>query len=223
MSVKTMTAEAIRNDLKTIALTWSDGIPYQQQDRVNALKAELKRRNEPLEGPDGPSMISTMRPALEVATTDELEAELRKLSTRNDEASQKRFADVRYELRRRAKDDPEPAAPARSQVLPRELELPSDDEVEMKYAPESYDEKRIPRRPTVPEPRITKATVKASRSVNGYTATAREDGSVVLEYEAMQPAGSILVAHVFELEDAANFVTMVAAAQNRAAKLAAGG
>lgn len=103
MSVKMMTTEAIHTDLATIHNMWSGGIPAEQVDRVNALRAELKRR-----GADA----QVIRPEQPVArdlgemTDDQLSAELRALSDRigknpSDEALQERFANVRFEMRNR--------------------------------------------------------------------------------------------------------------------------
>lgn len=254
MSVKTMTADAIRNDLRTIALTWPDGVPWQQLDRVNALKAELKRRNEPIDGPAGPPTPAAT--PLAAMTTAELESELRALSTRSDEASQARFADVRFEIRRRANDSLEAVRPAR-QAAPRALELPDEDEVELRrredesrYAkatkkatapmPDmrdtvvddgaSFDDAVLaeiadrPRRPTVPAPKTTARPLekKPPATVCGYTATGREDGSVVLEYEMTTPNGTAMIAGVLEGDDADAFMAMFAAARTRARRMSAG-
>jgi len=217
MSVKLMSAEAIRNDLRTIDLTWPDGVPAQQVDRVNALKAELKRRGEPLDGPASPTMARAMN-SITALSTEELEAELRTLSTRNDEASQTRFADVRYELRRRASNGAEPAPPPRPQAAIRELELPADDEIVAPPIGTGKPADRIvPRRPTLPAPRPAMPQVKkAPTTVCGYTATDREDGSVVLEYEKVLPNGSVVIAGVLEGEEADDFISMVMAARARA-------
>ncbi len=124
MSVKMMTPQQIRDDLDTVALTWPDGIPWEQADRVNALKGELKRRGEE------PWVLDPRPKTLTVGDkdTDALEKELRALSTRpqDDADAQKRFAAVRDELRRRAK---ETAPAARSPLPAREIEMPADVDV----------------------------------------------------------------------------------------------
>jgi len=223
MSVKLMSAEAIRNDLKVIALTWPEGLPWQQVDRVNALKAELKRRGEPLDGPSEPTPARAVN-NIAALTTEELEAELRTLSTRNDEASQTRFADVRFELRRRAQSDPDQVK-SRPQTAPRALELPADDEVAPwtnveKPAPEKpAADRSVARRPTVPAPKTVQK--KVPTVVCGYTVTDREDGSIVLEYEKVLPNGSVMIAGVLEGEDADDFIAMVTAARARARARAA--
>lgn len=216
MSVKLMSAEAIRDDLETIALTWPDGIPFQQVDRINALKAELKRRNEPLERPVGSSSSLTARP-MNAMTTDELEVELRTLSTRNDEGSKDRFAEVRFELRRRAKalEADAPKTKPRSSVTPRELELPDDDEVE-RVVP------RRPLRPSQTEPATLKKMPlkkKVPTSVRGFSATAREDGTVLLEYKNTGTSGTVLISLDLSLADADAFCAMVNAASVSAAEL----
>lgn len=134
MSVKAMTTTQIRENLKTIALTWPDGIPWQQADNVNALKGELKRRGETFEKPVDPEVNVSANKSTTASTDDELQTELRALSDRisrdpKNEAAQQRFADVRFELRQRAKNGAEAAPPTRPPLPPRELELPSDDEL----------------------------------------------------------------------------------------------
>lgn len=161
MSVKTMTTKQIQDDLKVIALTWPDAVPWEQADRVNALKTELKRRGEdPVVKPDRVTIAN--RGAIDMLPTEELEKELRGLSDQisrdpSNEEAQQRFADVRFEIRRRAKAQPngDDAALQRPSLPPRELELPPDDEVPRKPAtvsPEILDEIRsqqlVPRRPT---------------------------------------------------------------------------
>jgi hypothetical protein len=214
MSVKLLSADALRADLETIALTWPDGIPPQQQDRVNAIKSELKRRGEPIERPPGAPAPTPAGP-LDVMTTEELEAELRALSTRSDDASQTRFANVRYELRRRASAKTD-EAPQQPQIPPRALEFPSDDEVA----------RVAPRRPAVPAPKPQAQArlleKKPPAAVCGYTATGRQDGSVVLEYEILSDTGSVLTARVLEGEQADDFIAMVTAARTRARKMATG-
>lgn len=213
MSVKLLSADALRADLETIALTWPDGIPSAQQDRVNAIKSELRRRGEPIERPPGAPAPTPAGP-LDAMTTEELEAELRALSTRSDDASQTRFANVRFELRRRAAVTSEPAP--QPQVPSRALEFPSDDEVA----------RAAPRRPAVPAPKPQAPSrvleKKPPATVCGYTATGRQDGSVVLEYEILSDTGSVLTARVLEGEQADEFIAMVTAARTRARRLATG-
>lgn len=106
MSVRKMTTDQLKADLEAIILTWPDGVPEQQQDRVNALRGELKRRG-------GDEVSMQPRPqasAVDLAdlTDAALEKELRRLSgvierNQKDEAAQERFAEVRYELRKRQK------------------------------------------------------------------------------------------------------------------------
>jgi hypothetical protein len=112
MSVKTMTTEQLQNDLKNVAQMWPGGIPTEQNDRVNALKSELKRRAVPTD-------VSEMLPTEKILggsvasmSDDQLATELRKLSDRlgrnpKDEEAQTRFADIRFEIRRRIKVAPQ--------------------------------------------------------------------------------------------------------------------
>ncbi len=133
MSVKLMTSDTIRADLQALALTWPDGIPPEQIDRVNALRGELKRRGEdPNVAASIPtSAVLTAQLPIGQMRQDDLEKELRDLSDRlgkkpDDEVAQNRFADVRFELRRRAKSSPLADAPTTPPPppTPRALELP---------------------------------------------------------------------------------------------------
>jgi hypothetical protein len=212
MSVKTMSADQLRNDLRSMDLTWPEGIPPQQVDRQRALIGELKRRGEPLEAPAGTLTGAPARP-IDKMSDEELTTELLTLSTKNDERSKDRFADLRYAIRQRAKAaEPLELAARVPQVSPRELELPSDDEV---------TERVVPRRPFVPAPK-PQLTAKAPASVRGYTATGREDGSVVLEYEVRQETGSVVLASVLSNSDAISIIDMMTRAQQMAARRAAG-
>lgn len=105
MSVRTMTTEQLRADLDAVARMFKDGIPAEQNDRVNALKSELKRR-----GASAPTGDAEPAAALGIEDMNDarLEKELRRLSERinkspDDEALQSQFADVRFEMRKRAK------------------------------------------------------------------------------------------------------------------------
>jgi ribosomal protein L18 len=105
MSVRTMTTEQLRADLDAVARMFKDGIPAEQNDRVNALKSELKRR-----GASAPTGDAEPAAALGLEDMNDarLEKELRRLSERinkspDDEALQSQFADVRFEMRKRAK------------------------------------------------------------------------------------------------------------------------
>lgn len=139
MSVKLMTTESIRDDLETIAITWPDGVPATQVDRMNALKAELKRRGENANAPNGaPSKAGTGRRNVKSMDREELEQELRTLSKAGslDDDAQDRFADVRYELRYRLvkkdlAEDELPPGPPPPPLPARQLELPDEDEMEL--------------------------------------------------------------------------------------------
>lgn len=134
MYVNKMTTQNLVDDLTAIKLTWPDGVPPAQADRVNALTRELKRRADAGETiPDGSARRPGAMPAAALMSTEQLEKELRDMSARlgadpKDEVAQKRFADVRFELRARAKGAGE-AAPDRnveaSSPLPaREIDFP---------------------------------------------------------------------------------------------------
>lgn len=128
MTIKTMTPQQIRDDLDALTLTWPEGVPPEQTDRVNALRGELKRRGE------DPWVAGAAKTPMASLDTDELEMELRALSERlardpRDEVSQKRFADVRYELRQRTKGS-DNSLPKTTPLPPRVLEF--DDDVPMK-------------------------------------------------------------------------------------------
>jgi len=108
MSVKTKSTEQIQTDLQGIVKMWPGGIPPEQADSVNALKSELKRRNVMLNADDvsprenAPGDVNTV-------SEHQLSKELKVLSDRlarnpKDEEAQTRFADVRFEIRRRAKN-----------------------------------------------------------------------------------------------------------------------
>jgi hypothetical protein len=106
MSVKTMSTEQLQNDLKSVTQMWPGGIPTEQADRVNALNSELKRRNVTVEATK-PLPSENIR-ASDAMSDDELARELRQLSEQlgrnpKDDEAQKRFADIRFEIRQRSK------------------------------------------------------------------------------------------------------------------------
>lgn len=213
MSVKLMTPDQLRADLENLVLTYPEGVPWQQLDRVNALKGELKRRGEPIDRPAGSKPAARAVLAL---TTGELEAEIRELSTRADEESQERFANVRFELRRRAKllddaglqgEEVTTKAKRSSAVVPRELELPSDEEVA----------RVVPRRPAVASPaKVPRPAPCGPDSVRGYRATSRGGNNVILEYEVMQKDGSVLISQVFTPSEVEILVDILNAAKRAA-------
>lgn len=133
MSVKTLTTAQIRADLRALALTWPEGIPVEQTDRMNALKGELKRRGEEAEAP-AVATKATQRLTVEVMSQEALEKELRSLSEMrpDDEVSQKRFADIRFELRKRARVEAAAAEEAKTLTSApvRALELPDDEQLQ---------------------------------------------------------------------------------------------
>ena len=197
MSVKQMSADQLRNDLVSISLTWPDGIPWQQNDRVNALKAELKRRGEPLEPLAGRAASPPV--SLKSMTDNELEVELRTLSMRNDEESQKRFADVRFELRQRAQVGDKVEPPPRAQVAPRALELPSDEEAE----------RAMPRRQPEASQTNVKLVKRVLTSVGGFSVTSQDDGNVLVKYDAISMSGGVHVERTLNANEVGMLVAML--------------
>lgn len=108
MSVRLMTTDAIKKDIQVTVRQWPGGIPAEQEDRMKALYGELKRRGQ--EAPDRPA---APEPQTELAdmNDDGLERELRRVAERigkepENEDLQNRFADVRFEIKRRSKPAP---------------------------------------------------------------------------------------------------------------------
>lgn len=219
MSVKQMTTQQIRDDLDSVALTWPDGVPQQQADRVNALNRELKRRGEEpwVAGVSRPATRPTQPP--NSMTVESLEQELRELSNRigrapDDEASQRRFADVRFELRRRAKvedyaTDPKAQTPgtvaaeyskSSPPLPPRALELPTDDEMIMKEA--------VKARVSAPKLSVLQGL---QVDVCGYTASAAGAGGrpVVLSHTLHSELGSMITSSSFTLDETVAFIKML--------------
>jgi len=216
MSVKQMTTSQIQDDLRTIALMWPEGIPWEQTDRVNALKGELKRRGEPFEKPvDLFDERAVNKPAT-AATTDELEAELRALSERvarnpKDEAAQQRFADVRYELRQRSRTSSEPAAqPRTSPVAPRALELPSDDEVEL-VTPPPTEARIVPRRPAENRPQPKSASPSSGFDASG------NNGYVAVKFILSSDDGIVRVHRELTISQVDTLITKLLLARGEAA------
>lgn len=131
MSVKLMTTEQIHTNLATIHNMWAGGVPPEQTDQVNALKAELKRR-----GVDA-NAVSPALPQLKMQvpegmTLEQLQKEMSTISEAisknpHDDALQERFANVRFELRKRTKSAPvvQAANPATSETLMQEAAKPT--------------------------------------------------------------------------------------------------
>ena len=206
MSVKSMTTEQLQDDLESIARTWPNGIPTEQNDRVTALKGELKRRG---------AEMRTIRPVTGETASDrprniidmsdvQLEKELRKLSQTigsdpKDEDAQNRFADVRFEMRKRAK-----AAPSSPPVAPREIEIPDTVETKKPSLPEGEQVRRA-------EPIANGRT-----SIKGFSADAQGNG-VLVKYTAQVQDGSIIqVAAMLSPEDAAELALLVGHAARKA-------
>jgi len=238
MSVKLMSVDDLKNDLQTIFLTWPDGVPWEQTDRVNALKGELKRRGEEFTLRPGPAVTPTQAVTLKKMTTTELEAQLRQMSERldvdpDDQVAQTRFADVRYELRgRRQKEEPA-----------RMLELPDEDDVvdaikkaedgggtkksdpaAPKVMPSASAVTRNLRRPAqVIESQVGRKLMGASvatsesdvDSVRGFTITGDEDDETVtikFEFELGFVAGattSVCIAREISIEEAKAIVRIL--------------
>ncbi len=224
MSVKLMTPQQIRNDLKTIQLTWPEGIPFEQIDRVTALKGELKRRGEPLEAPA--EEVQEADTPLALASDDKLAAELRALSVvvgrnPNDERAQSRFADIRFEIRKRAKAAADQsAAPTLSPVAPRELELPSDDEVPPPPKPKAVAPRDSEVPVYAPKPLVKKAAIRDTlgggllASVCGFAAEAR-DGAVSISYDVDVPGGVVSPTRRMTLRQVEEFILMIADARDQ--------
>lgn len=200
MSVKKMTVNQLRGDLEALARMWPGGIPPEQQDRVNALKGELKRRGEPEVAPpkNEPGVPASNKDPIDMSPA-ELEAELRSLSSRlskdpNNEELQNRFADVRYAIRKNGGKQPAPEAqveatpPARSPLPPRELEIPEGD------PPNPISEEPIASLDQLAAKRLEKlARVK-------WVADLAADGGILIRHngEALQVASLIDVAEAEE-------------------------
>ena len=206
MSVKSMTADQIQDDLESIVKTWPGGVPPEQTDRVNALKGELKRRGveaRVARPQSSPSSNGNGKPASIKAMDDtELEKELRRLSTAigldpGDDDLQNRFADVRFEMRKRAKADGERenAQPPTPPVQPRAIEIP--DEVEA--AP------------------TKQAEAAPTTSVKGFAAMVG-GGGVVFKYTAQDQHGSVVQLANLLTPDEADELAMVIARTARAAR-----
>lgn len=239
MSVKLMTSDTIRADLQALALTWPDGIPPEQIDRVNALRGELKRRGE------DPNVVASI-PTSAVLTAqlpigqmrqDDLEKELRDLSDRlgkkpDDEAAQNRFADVRFELRRRAKSSPlaETATTPPPPPTPRALELPPEDAPIMDAdAMKRLDtaEKKIrdaitaqrTERIMLDETKMrlaeaTKTKKKVFDPAGGFSAAAVIDPYhrkpvIAIEYERRTPGGVVCIARHLTKDEARAFCDQI--------------
>ncbi len=106
MSVKMMTTDQIHTNLATIHNMWPGGIPTEQYDQVNALKAELKRRgvDAKVQVPGQPA-IETLA-VLSELSLEQLTKELSKTGEAlgknpQDDALQERFANIRFEIRQK--------------------------------------------------------------------------------------------------------------------------
>lgn len=232
MSIKLMTSTQIRDDLYTLALTWPDGLPSEQVDRANALRAELKRRGEDPAVTKAEAPVSRAARRVEEMTTPALEQGLRELSTtmtKDDDAAQDRFAGIRFELRKRAlkeKAEPEKAkvepeqvkvAPARPPIA---LEMPDDEEVK-RYQDEIKKVKRVPEGAKVEYERKPVDEPKAAPplKVAGFTATAMRDDNdnvILLRYQRDTPNSTITMIRSMSIHEMANFVRMCEAALDEA-------
>lgn len=215
MSVKTMTVEQLRGDLDAVARMWPAGTPPEQADRVNALKGELKRRGEDF-AMRAPREEDKPRSLLDM-TDDQLSKELRKLSDRigadpKDENAQERFANVRYEIRKRqrkADADPqstrgrEEAPPTRAPLPPRAMEIPDEVvtpavETRPVGGPLSSDDPG----PSVMIPR-------------GYTATAVASG-LVIKHIVQTGDSLVQIASAWSVDEAEAFIATVQEAVTKA-------
>lgn len=109
MTVKLMTSDQINNELNVINRMWSGGIPPEQADRINAYKAELKRRGvETKAAPPQPTQ-QTANQAVSEMSDEQLTKELGETLQHvgrdlGDDNTQERFADLRFEIRKRNKN-----------------------------------------------------------------------------------------------------------------------
>lgn len=112
MSVRTKTTEALQKDLSEVMSMWGGGIPVEQQDRVNALTSELKRRGVEarISVTEAPPNAQQTVPTSNLSDLNDraLQVELDRLLAHvgknpYDEEAQTRFADARFEARQRAK------------------------------------------------------------------------------------------------------------------------
>lgn len=223
MSMKTMTTKQLRGDLELLARTWPGGVPPEQADRVNAIKGELKRRGEETAA-RAPGVETKPRGSLADMTDDQLATELQALSASisndpKDDGAQERFADVRFEMRRRSKDEVKKAA-----AVPRDLDLsgvPPMPASSVEAGPAStpttvrtYDEARKA---------YEKSDEAARRSplvpVKGFSADVGGRG-VVLKYTAKDHYDNIVqVASSMFVDDAEALIAMIRDAIDRARNL----
>lgn len=193
MAMKNMTTDQIYDDLELIDRQWPGGVPTQQQDRVNALFGELKRREVPLKRlAKSAAKESTALVSVPDMDDEQLENEMRRLSTKlsndaSDELAQTRFADVRYEIKKRTKSSPS--------VQPRSIEIP--DEVEL-TAPAT-------KQPTS----ITKGL--SAVAVNGFFG-ADGNGVVVTCTTRTTEGGAVTVSSMLTFAEAKQFAEAVLSA-----------
>jgi hypothetical protein len=204
MTIKNLTTDQIQADLANISRTWPGGIPPEQNDRVNALKGELKKRGEPLraapKAPAQPSEPSSSKRVQDMSSK-ELESELGRLAqvlgnSPSDDESQERFADVRFEMRKRAKmdngPDQEVEAPTTPSVTPRAIDIP--DEVE------------------TPAPKAAqKPATTTARGIGPINLVVSADAKVVVRVLAQDAMSVAQVASVLTIEQAGNLVEMLQA------------
>jgi|GEM_PF-4380142 len=202
MSVKQMTSNQLQDDLEAISRTWPGGIPPEQSDRVNALKGELKRRGEDTRttranAPGGKPRAGDIKSM----TDDQLSDELLRLSKENgmagDEELQTRFADVRFEIRQRAKS----ATPSSPSVSPRSIEIP---ETEVTKTVSDFQNPEVLK--AKPEPRAIASSVKGFSFVTGQSC-------VIFKYTAQDQFGNVSqVAAKMSTEEVEDFIAMARAA-----------
>lgn len=198
MSLKQYATETLQADLAALARMWPDGIPPEQNDRVNAIKNELKIRGvslRPAAQQPRQSVYDEVKvvdagnggESINLLSDAALDAEY-KLTARqvgddpgNDQL-QDRFATLRFEMRKRAKAkaDQPPQVFAQS-VIPRDIEMP----------------------PT-------------SAAVQGYT-TDVAGGTVMLTFSSKSSVNAIIqLATVFTPDEAKQLAAMLNAAAMQA-------
>lgn len=138
IGVRTMTTDQIKNDIATTVRQWPQGVPPEQDDRMKALYGELRRRGQDVltvqqqAQPQQAAAVASDA-ALADCSDEALQKELVGLSdriARGDSAAQDRFADIRYEIRKRDKARP-------SSIAARQIEFDSEQPQVAQAAPQT--------------------------------------------------------------------------------------
>lgn len=206
MSVKKMTVDQIQGDLADLARRWPDGPPPEQYDRVNALKAELKRRGVTLMSDvtvkERPApQQDAARASIAMMSSAELDAELARLTEAlaqgDDAEAQNRHADVRFEIRKRAR---EASPPAPQTVQPRAIEIPDSAPTQ-----EARPERMVPRR-----------EMTSPVGVKGFAVTTSGSSVMVTYVGKTETGGLVQVGTMLSVEEAAQHLANVQQAIDKA-------